>query len=137
MEQVSSLSHVSWVQPILSTENFTRFYILSHGLDTSLPERCHLSAENMALLRFQASPGDPVKKPMLNTSRIISMLDMVILRIDRRPSVHGKPFDNVYFFEVGTVLGKNSPKQLWIKQLEQAVDKIKCMGVEVSILGCW
>lgn len=136
MEQVSGLFYMLWTQPILSTENFTRFYILSHGLDIALPEGYPLSTENMALLRFQAPPGDPVK-PMLNISRIISMLDIIILRIDRRPLVHGKPFDNVYFFEVGAILGKNSPKQLWMKQLEQAVDKIKCMGVEVSILGCW
>lgn len=136
MEQVSGLFYMLWVQPILPTENFTRFYILSHGLDIALPERSPLSSDCMALLRFQAPPGDPVK-PMLNISRVISMLDIIILRIDRRPSVHSRPFDSVYFLEVGAMLGQNSPEQLWAEQVVQVVDKVKCMGVEVEVLGCW
>lgn len=136
MEQASGLSSVSCAQPILSTENFTRFHILSQGLDLALPKGCPPSTESMALLRLQAPPGDPVK-PTLNIPRVISTLGIIVNRIDRRPSVHGRPFDNVYFLEVGTVPGQTSPELSWTKQLQQAVDRVKSMGVEVSVLGYW
>lgn len=90
----------------------------------------------MALLRFQAPPGSPVK-PILNIPSTISALDILILRIDRRPSLHSRPFDNVYFLEVGAIPGQNNPEQSWMEQLEQAVEKVKHMGVEVLVLGCW
>lgn len=89
----------------------------------------------MALLRLQAPPGD--RKPALNIPRVISTLDIIVNRIDRRPSVHGRPFDDVYFLEVGAVSGKASPQLPWKKQLQQTVDRVECMGVEVSVLGCW
>jgi len=119
------------------TENFTRFYILSQGQDIALPEGCPLLTESMALLRLQAPPGDS-GQPNLDVPRIIGTLDTVVVkRIDRRPSVHGKPFDSVYFLEIGAIPGRNSPDLSWITQLQQAVDRVKCMGVEVSVLGCW
>ncbi|KAF8140167.1 Prephenate dehydratase-domain-containing protein [Boletus edulis] len=117
------------------TENFTRFYILSQGLDVGLPEGYPQSIECMALLRLQA-PGDPVK-PTLNIPRAISTLDLIVERIDRRPSVHGRPFDDIYFLEVGAIPGQNSPELSWRKQLQQAVDRVKRMGAEVSALGYW
>ncbi|KAH0838383.1 Prephenate dehydratase-domain-containing protein [Lanmaoa asiatica] len=118
------------------TENFTRFYILSRGMDVALPEGCPLSSKSMALLRLQAPPGDPAK-PMLNIPRVISTLDMIVLRVDRRPSVHGRPFDDVYFLEVSAIPGENNPGRSWIEQLQQTADRVKGMGVEVSILGRW
>jgi hypothetical protein len=89
----------------------------------------------MALLRLQTPPGDP--KSALNIPRVISTLDIIVNRIDRRPSVRGRPFDDVYFLEVGAVPGQTSPELPWTKQLQQAVDRVKCLGVEVSVLGCW
>jgi prephenate dehydratase len=117
------------------TENYTRFYILSHGLDVALPKGCLPSTKSMALLRLQTPPGDP--KSALNIPRVISTLDIIVNRIDRRPSVRGRPFDDVYFLEVGAVPGQTSPELPWTKQLQQAVDRVKCLGVEVSVLGCW
>lgn len=129
------LSSMSWAQPILFTENFTRFYILSQGRDIALPEGHPPSTENMALLRLQP-PGDSMK-PVLNITRIINTLDMLVKRIDRRPTDHGRPFEDVYFLEVCAIPGQSSPELPWIKQLQQAVDKIKHMDVEISVLGCW
>jgi len=88
------------------------------------------------LLRVQVPPNDPVK-PALDISRVISTLDIIVKRIDRRPSLHGGPFDDVYFLEVGTIPGQNSPNLSWTKQLQEAVDRVKGMGVEMSVLGCW
>ncbi|KAI9572877.1 Prephenate dehydratase-domain-containing protein [Boletus coccyginus] len=118
------------------TENFTRFYVLSQGLDVALPEGYPLSTESMALLRVQVPPGDSVKSA-LNISRVINTLDIIVKRIDRRPSLHGRPFDYVYFLEVGNTPGQNGPNLSWTKQLQEAVDRVKGMGVEVSVLGRW
>lgn len=90
----------------------------------------------MALLQLQVPSGDPVKQ-MLNIPRVISTLDLIVSRIDRRPSLHAKPFDNVYFLEVGAIPAQNGPERSWTEQLQQAVDKVRGMGVEVSVLGCW
>ncbi|KAF8560445.1 PDT-domain-containing protein [Imleria badia] len=119
------------------TENFTRFYILSQGLDVALPEGYPLSTESMALLRLQAPRDDLTVKPTLNIPGVIGTLELMVNRIDRRPSIRGIPFNDVYFLEVGAITGQNSPEPSWIKQLQQAVDRVKCLGVDVSVLGCW
>lgn len=137
MDQVSDLSSMAWAYPILSTENFTRFYILSQGLDVALPANCALLTQNMAVLRLQMPPDDLVKQTTLNIPRVIGALDLEVPRIDRRPSLHARPFDDVYFLEVGVTAEQKSCGQLWKKQLQQAVDKVRGMGVEVSVLGCW
>ena len=90
----------------------------------------------MALLRLRAPLGGPVK-PALNIPRVIGTLEIIVERIDRRPSIRGRLFDDVYFLEVGAIQGQNRPEPSWIKQLQDAVDRVKCMGVEVSVLGHW
>ncbi|KAG9314446.1 hypothetical protein JVU11DRAFT_5243 [Chiua virens] len=90
----------------------------------------------MALLRLQLLPCESMKQS-LHIPRTIGSLDIDVLRIDRRPSLCTKPFDDVYFLEVGAIPVHNNPERPWKMQLQQAVDKVKSMGVEVSILGWW
>ena len=117
----------------MPTENFTRFYILAQGLEVALPEKCSLETQGMGLLRLQAPPGSL----MLNIPGVLNTLDLTVLRIDRRPSLYAIPFHDAYFIEVSANSKQNDCGQLWKTVLQQAVDNVRAMGTEVSVLGLW
>lgn len=113
-------------------ENFTRFYVLSYGPDVPLPADVVLSTQNMALLRIQAPLESSAGR--LDIAKAVNTLDLDLLRIDRRPSLHARPFDDVYFLEIGAT-SDNSME--WSDQLQRAVEKVKRSGAEVAVLGVW
>ncbi|KAF9240869.1 Prephenate dehydratase-domain-containing protein [Melanogaster broomeanus] len=117
-------------------QNCTRFYILSYGLDVALPAGCLLPTENTALLRIQA-PSESSTTSKLDIAKAISALDLVVLRIDRRPSLHATLFEDVYFLEIGAAPDIDVERPSWPDQLQQAVERVKHLGVEVAMLGLW
>ncbi|KAF8844011.1 PDT-domain-containing protein [Paxillus ammoniavirescens] len=70
----------------------------------------------------------------LDIAKAVNTLDLDLLRIDRRPSLHARPFDDVYFLEIGAT-SDNSVE--WSDQLQRAVEKVKRSGAEVAVLGVW
>ncbi|KAI6005284.1 Prephenate dehydratase-domain-containing protein [Pisolithus orientalis] len=115
--------------------NSTRFYIVSHGSDSTLPPSRISPVRREALLRTstsQESHGTSECK-RLNFVKFIKALDLEILRVDRRPALHALTFRDVYFLEVGDI-GGNTP---WSEKLSQALQRATYPGIEVTLLGKW
>ncbi|KAF9229393.1 PDT-domain-containing protein [Gyrodon lividus] len=117
-------------------ENFTRFYVLSHGLDVALPAAVVLPTQNMALLRLQA-PFESEAASRLDIAKAVTTLDLDLVRIDRRPSLHARLFDDVYFLEISATPDNGMEFPSWSDQLQRAVERMKHSGAEVAVLGVW
>ncbi|KAI6132747.1 Prephenate dehydratase-domain-containing protein [Pisolithus croceorrhizus] len=115
--------------------NSTRFFIVSHGSNTTLPLSQIFPVRREALLRINTSSETHGTSEYERSkfAKFIKALDLDILRIDRRPALHALTFWDVYFLEVGDIDG-NTP---WSEKLSQALQRAKYPGVEVALLGKW
>jgi len=112
--------------------NTTRFYIISHGEDVLVPWTTPPPSQKRALIRVlpASSPG------AWDTSRAIKAVDMPISRIDRRPSLCSKTFRDVYFLEVYADGGHENDVP-WFDCVNQAVERLRQVGLESTVLGIW
>jgi hypothetical protein len=77
--------------------------------------------------------------------QLLTALGMDAIRVDRRPSVHGIPFHDVYFVE----LQEEDKKYVvetgvtvrsidwWSLEVEQAMVRVRERGGEAQLLGMW
>ena len=100
-----------------SPANFTRFYVLARAIDGQLPSTSnprnpylHPGSQNKGLLRIREPPssGPTHSRPQPSNrmcggglASLLSVLDLQICRLDRRPLLGAKTFEYVYIVEVG------------------------------------
>ena len=97
--------------------NFTRFYILGRSIDgrlPSAPNSCNPHSWGRGLLRItEPQSRDPLSDPTnvcprsscrtrgVGLAGLLSVLDLQICRLDRRPILGAKTFAHLYIVEVG------------------------------------
>ncbi|EEB90202.1 hypothetical protein MPER_11623 [Moniliophthora perniciosa FA553] len=120
--------------------NYTRFYIIARSSKIRPPVH-HLKKALMRIESGSHKANGHSKHPHVNAANLISVLQLRIMRIDRRLAPDGVPFNNVYIVEVekepeaGPNGGSDSPT--WKEQVEDAHRRIRENGGEVRLLGLW
>ncbi|KAG6337335.1 hypothetical protein ID866_1760 [Astraeus odoratus] len=118
--------------------NSTRFFIVTHGSNTTLPLSCELPVQKQALLRVSAPLVEATAEQAstgVNLRKVINAFELDVLRIDRRPALCAPTFQDIYFFEIEDT--EKNDDLTWAKKVLQVVKRVKCVGVEVSLLGHW
>jgi hypothetical protein len=67
-------------------------------------------------------------------SRLIVALALIVIKLDRRPSLTEEPFHDVYFAELQA---SGDSKNAWTTQVQQGVERIRDCGGLAQILGTW
>ncbi|KAF9452680.1 PDT-domain-containing protein [Macrolepiota fuliginosa MF-IS2] len=120
--------------------NFTRFYIIVRDREVQLPIGPH-RAKSKGLLRLWVPPAPASGTRQKDIVQYLSPSGLSIMRIDRRPSDGGPPFQSVYFVETTDIVGGGSEEpptsDSWTTLLEEAVSLIRKMGGEVDLIGVW
>lgn len=144
--------------------NYTRFYIISYGLDTRLPTidarpqlrralvRVSLPATETAHLQAtaEAESSAPAKPSHNRTvhlvmSTLLTTFGVPVIRIDRRPSINPCPFEDTYFLELedlGTPVeasasGPTPADGAWLKRVRMGVERVIAAGGQADIIGVW
>lgn len=103
-------------------DNFTRFYVV--GIDTNSS-----GLGNRALIRIQHSDGARTSDLLLP----LSVIDLGVSRIDRRPSLCGGPFEDMLFIEVF----QRSEGSKWGDEVNDAMQRVIKAGWKACLLGIW
>lgn len=75
------------------------------------------------------------KSKNVDIRRVINSLGLDILRIDRRPALYTRTFEDVYFLEVSN--DEQDATLPWLEKLLQGIGRLEHLGVEASLLGHW
>lgn len=140
------------------TANRTRFYVISHSLESQLPPAFDAPVPKHALVRISLKPdpspsngnASPSSSPAPIRNRLVHLVMGTLLttfglparRIDRRPSLSDAPFDDVYLVELEASSGvpdEDHPaasEALW-GRVKAGVQRIEALGGEAVILGIW
>lgn len=138
--------------------NRTRFYVISHSLESQLPPAFDAPVPKHALVRISLKPdpspsngnASPSSSPAPIRNRLVHLVMGTLLttfglparRIDRRPSLSDAPFDDVYLVELEASSGvpdEDHPaasEALW-GRVKAGVQRIEALGGEAVILGIW
>lgn len=82
----------------------------------------------------------------LALSTLLTTFGMPAARIDRRPSLSSKPFDDVYFVELEHKKRAHSPvanfeysieEVRWLERVRTGIQRVKDVGGEATLLGVW
>ena len=76
----------------------------------------------------------------VNITQLLYKLGLCALRIERRPSLHPTVFHDIYFVELQQEIYPEpaaSEKEGWIKEVEEAVERVKVFAGEADLLGTW
>lgn len=103
--------------------------MLAHSPDLQLPKLSSVVRPPRGLLRISSTPGDQI----CTITDCLAALQLRITRLDRRPSLGTKPFDNLYFVEVEGDVDEEG----WGAQLEDAKIRVTAAGGDVMLLGSW
>lgn len=92
-----------------------------------------------ALVRV-SSPNSPTK-PSPPIMQLLLAINLLIIRLDRRPSVDPLPFHDVYLVELQEVVSRDMPlmdaRQSWIGEVQAGLQRIKTIGGDATLLGVW
>lgn len=117
--------------------NFTRFYIIAHSSTTPLTYQLESHRHMKALMRV-SSPE--CGSALSNMAHCFAMIQLPITRIDRRPSLDGIPFHNVYFIEVQKETQNHHDGdsfELWTKAVMLASSRVIEKGWRSAVVGIW
>jgi len=117
--------------------NFTRFYIIAHSSTTPLTSQLESHRHMKALMRVSSPECGPYST---NVARCLASLQLPITRIDRRPSLDGIPFHNVYFIEVQKEVHSHHDDdsfELWTKAVMLASSRVIEEGWRSAVVGIW
>jgi prephenate dehydratase len=131
--------------------NITRFYILGASLQIPLPLSVPEVCPKRALCRVSLTPSKTKMATATAThsrasqpctiTEVIVALALSAIRIDRRPSLTGEAFQDVYFVEMQEAHASAAPaveqELTWELKLEGAIERVKSLGVHVVLLGSW
>lgn len=79
-------------------------------------------------------------------STLLTIFGMPAARIDRRPSLSSKPFDDVYFVEFEHKKRAHSPGRpfkytlegiTWLSRIQAGIEHIRNVKGEATLLGVW
>ena len=120
-----------------SVANFTRFYIIARSPTT--PPTCQLESHRhmKALMRVSSSECG---SSAIDITRCLISLQLPVSRIDRRPSLGGIPFHNVYFIEVQKEVQHHHDGdsfELWTNAVMLASARIIEAGWRSEVVGIW
>src|SRR6266404_698478 len=140
----------------VSTDNFTRFYILANHPSSPLPNtRYDEPAERNALIRRELQQKTQSNTPQnLSHPTVTDFLAALCLpatRIDRRPSLQHEPFGSVYLVEViddevsndsqpSHRVGEDEvagPLSSWKEKVLDAIARVVTRGGRADLLGIW
>lgn len=117
--------------------NFTRFFIIAHSSTTPLTHQLISRRHMKALIRV--SPPE-CGSASSNMAHCFALLQLSVTRIDRRPSLDGIPFDNVYFIEVQKETQHyhdGDSFELWTKAVVLASSRVIEGGWRSAVVGVW
>jgi hypothetical protein len=124
--------------------NFTRFYILSTCLSPKNVPSPKEASPMRALVRLSSPPvmSIPATPPSPPITRLLLAINLLIIRLDRRPSVDPLPFHDVYLVELQQeVVSRDSihqdAGQSWIEEVQAGLQRVKTIGGEATLLGIW
>lgn len=125
----------------LSTANYTRFYVIAATqkpiFDTLLDSPATPPTHTLLRISSQIIPslseGDAGRSPAI-LRRLLSALDLNIVRIDRRPATDDIPFHDVYFLEADKAAETDGS---WENTVARAIDRVKTAGGAIKLLGIW
>lgn len=110
--------------------NFTRFYIITKEPTAPLPgPPAHEDRTQAALLALAPSP----KEASVDITTIITVLQLIVARIDRRPAANGVPFQDMYLLEVKG----DMPAVEWRARVEKAIKRAQGSGADARLVGIW
>ncbi|KAG5734194.1 P-protein [Termitomyces sp. T112] len=112
--------------------NFTRFYLIARDQDVTIPEAAYEKDSNRGLVRVSLEAS---RSPSQTISKILAILDMEVLRIDRRPSLQSN-FSNIYFVEIQANPVQQG-REIWLFNASQAVQRIEGAGGDAQLIGLW
>jgi prephenate dehydratase len=132
----------SCIVDILLIVNFTRFYVIANSRTAELPLFSTEATVSRGLFRIYC-PTSSAKKPQI--TRVLDALQLQVTRIDRRPRIGAKSFDDIYFVEVeddeiedsSMKSDGNGTLTSWTNRLDLAKARIHDADGEVTILGSW
>lgn len=116
-------------------DNFTRFYVVSKDNNLPLELPIQLAYLCRALVVFPSVQTNAGRGMGGNIIWLLDSLTLPVVRIDRRPSAQGHPFQSVYFAELGR--SELCSALTWREELGQALERIGNGGGDASLLGDW
>lgn len=135
------------------TVNFTRFFVLANSLDVTPPLLPREPRLRRALVRVSKGSSETQsesitsKRPLhLAISTLLTTFGVPVIRVDRRPSIGGIPFDDVYFVEVdelgmlpepGDDTNRRAEDGRWMRIVEKGVQRLRVAGLQGAIIGIW
>ncbi|KAJ8521445.1 hypothetical protein ONZ45_g1856 [Pleurotus djamor] len=121
--------HQEGIQDV--NDNFTRFYVIGKDLEPIPAEPTPTSRK--ALIRLgNILPNKNDSLTMLNA------LALKVSRIDRRPELQARPFQDNYFLEVQEEQQQSEIKQEdWEITLRKAIHRVSEVGGSPCLLGYW
>ncbi|PPQ70775.1 hypothetical protein CVT24_001062, partial [Panaeolus cyanescens] len=123
--------------------NFTRFFVIAHTRQASIPPVLSQKCEMKALLRISApSPSAPPISGSCSYDimKFLKTLDLFATRIDRRPSANALPFHSTYFVEVhghSRECAVASSLDEWTDDVEKAISRVEKLGGSIKLVGLW
>ncbi|KAF8168006.1 Prephenate dehydratase-domain-containing protein [Crassisporium funariophilum] len=118
--------------------NFTRFFVVAHTRQTTLPPVLKNNCQTKALIRLSSPlpPSTEARGPCaFDVTKYLKILDLSTSRIDRRPSLDSVAFRDIYFIEV-IGCGKELLDS-WTRDVEKGVARMRSLGGEVTLVGVW
>lgn len=136
-------------------DNCTRFFVIASSLEVVPPYVPHAELFR-ALIRLGVAriedidsefEGFIARRPLqLVVSTLLTTFGVPITRIDRRPSVGGAPFEDVYFVELEELGSPPDPANpgsrtadytRWFNKVQKVVERARASDVEATVLGVW
>ncbi|GJE87609.1 PDT-domain-containing protein [Phanerochaete sordida] len=146
--------------------NYTRFYVLAYTIDARPPVVRRVPQLRRALVRITLPPAQHTEQPAVSDGEddepttpkpahsrslhlimgtLLTTFGVPVIRIDRRPSASGCPFEDTYFIELedfGTpveppVTGNSPADEAWLKKVRNGVAKVNAVGGLADVIGVW
>ncbi|RDB29511.1 P-protein [Hypsizygus marmoreus] len=124
------------------TANFTRFYIICKDQETTITPQVPRTPRSQALVRISpqlpSSTASSVVISPPSISRLLSALQINIIRIDRRPSLGGIPFHDTYLVELQEEPSvERDTESSWLAEVVKAVQRVEEAGGIAHLIGFW
>lgn len=129
---------------LLGLVNYTKFWVLSTSRSATLPGINPDHGIRGALLRARAPSHQA------NLAGLFDNIQLPVGHIDRRPSLTGAPFQDVYFIELkhessepsdsadgGQASNKQKSPQEWDEEVTGTSIRIRNAGWTCELLGSW
>ncbi|KAE9411009.1 PDT-domain-containing protein [Gymnopus androsaceus JB14] len=111
--------------------NYTRFFVL--GRNSLIKPPSYPTYPTRALIRVTMRTTAADSETSFDLTEFLKILNLSVIRIDRRPAPLSITFRDMYFLE----LQSTSKEDLWPKKVEQSVSRIRDNGFLAESIGLW